>query len=780
MYEQIFQLNSRPFTATPYVNHYFAGNAIHQSLGQATACIDRGLGPVVVVGATGTGKSLLLAMLESQYQSKYHVVNLGCARLDERRELLQSVLHELQLPFKDLSETELRFSLIDYLKPSEKCPNGVLLLIDEAHSLSCDLLDEIRLILNFVRDGEPRIRLVIAGSQRLEENLTDPSLESLAQRIAARCYLENLNREETARYITEHIERAGGECAQVFDRDSLKSIHRVSDGCPRLINQVCDQALLLTATRGQNVVTSNCIDEAWSAVQSIPNSFAPGTSASPSQSNEPRDDKWTVIEFGQLEDDEDEAEKSVDCETRRNAETSRGDLEGTVSKDWENGESTLPALEPSGDSNQQEFPAIDADLTDAELRLEDADIPDLELEQSQILDLVSSEKKEIFCEKETAFKLEPADLEEELEELTSLGESCSHEFEQPVDQQEPVDPGKSEGVCSTELADNNRIVMEVPDSTQAVDLRGETDNPFDEVFEEEENLIDRYAPFVAHQNQSSLSLTSEDLALLVPADEMEDSESAAAAIVAGAEELANVNQAHLSLVKDEHGKDGEETDDISNQLVEPEQVDVVESEYDGVLSTTDTEPLDDLQTPASSPEEVRFQAEQVLKGLNQTAGVSCETSSVDLDVEEAITVDVPGDQRAADSQNKPHVPHVAIVDSDYEQQNAALDESQQILNEILEQKHAIAKDRILSSGENSEYPEDGNELPKPAIDSVKDDGPNPDMIILNRMEEPSEKQIRADEESIQFPKTPISTGRAERMDYQKLFTQLRDVPVQDD
>ena len=104
MYEQTFSLTSRPFTSTPFVKHYFAAQAMQQSLASCRLCIDRGSGPVVIVGEPGTGKSLLLAMLEEQYRPQFSVVNLACARLDERQELLQSILFELQLPYRGMSE----------------------------------------------------------------------------------------------------------------------------------------------------------------------------------------------------------------------------------------------------------------------------------------------------------------------------------------------------------------------------------------------------------------------------------------------------------------------------------------------------------------------------------------------------------------------------------------------------------------------------------------------------------------------------------------------------
>ena len=112
MYEQVFNLNARPFTSAPYVKHYFPGESIHNALSQIKLCIERASGPSVVIGATGTGKSLLLAMLERQYYEELTVINLSCAKLTERKELLQTVLFELGLPFRDMAESELRLSLI--------------------------------------------------------------------------------------------------------------------------------------------------------------------------------------------------------------------------------------------------------------------------------------------------------------------------------------------------------------------------------------------------------------------------------------------------------------------------------------------------------------------------------------------------------------------------------------------------------------------------------------------------------------------------------------------
>ena len=279
MYEQVFNLNARPFTSAPYVKNYFPGQSIHDALTQTRICIERVSGPAVVIGATGTGKSLLLALLEQQYFNQLTVVNLSCAKLSERKELLQTVLFELGLPFRDMSEAELRLSLIEFLKSPERCPNGILLLIDEAHTLPAGALDEVQLMTNFVRNGESQVRLVMVGNHGLDDHLVDTRLESLNQRIACRCYLETMTSEETQKYITAHIARAGGSVAELFSNTATDTVHSRSGGCARLINQICDQAMVVAASIGSKQITDEIVEQAWSDIQCVPGTldYTPNT-----------------------------------------------------------------------------------------------------------------------------------------------------------------------------------------------------------------------------------------------------------------------------------------------------------------------------------------------------------------------------------------------------------------------------------------------------------------------------------------------------------------------
>lgn len=298
MYERCFQFSHRPFTPAPDAALYMATGSLEQARQTLVRTIERAEGPGLVVGSAGSGKSLLCQVLAKHFRDRMHVALLAGARLATRRALLQNILFELKLPYRDLDESELRLSLLDHLGPRGGSGDGLLLLVDEAHSLPLRLLEEIRLLTNVVQNGQSRVRLVLAGNMALEERLASPKLESFHQRIAARCYLQSLTRDETIGYVQEQIRRAGGTPESVFASDALRAIHAATDGIPRLINQVCDHALILAALGGHTRLTAAGIEEAWADLQQLPAPFH-----EPAQTNVGAGS--SVVEFGQLGDADD-------------------------------------------------------------------------------------------------------------------------------------------------------------------------------------------------------------------------------------------------------------------------------------------------------------------------------------------------------------------------------------------------------------------------------------------------------------------------------------------
>ena len=120
-----------------------------------------------------------------------------------------------------------------------------MLLVDEAQSLSPALLDELRVMTNLVHGGAPRVRLVLAGSAALEESFANVELESFSQRLSTRCYLAPMTRNETSQYIRAQIAASGGDPDELFVEDAAGAVFEATDGVPRLVNQLCDRALVM-------------------------------------------------------------------------------------------------------------------------------------------------------------------------------------------------------------------------------------------------------------------------------------------------------------------------------------------------------------------------------------------------------------------------------------------------------------------------------------------------------------------------------------------------------
>jgi len=293
MYKASFGLKRRPFMSMPQVDQYFPGAAIESARQTLVRCIKRAEGIGVVIGPSGIGKTLLCQMLAEEFRDVFAVAMLHSGRLSTRQALFQAILYELNQPYRGMDEEELHLALVDHVTLADDCLGGLLLLVDEAHTLPLRLLEEIRMISNLARNEQPAVRLVLAGGRMLEERLASPKLESLSQRLVARCYLESLDRDDTAAYVHAQINNSGGRGEQLFPLEACLAVYRATDGVPRLINQVCDHALLLAYAAGRKELSSQGIDEAWADLQQLPTPW----------NGNSQDAESGVIEFGGLEDE---------------------------------------------------------------------------------------------------------------------------------------------------------------------------------------------------------------------------------------------------------------------------------------------------------------------------------------------------------------------------------------------------------------------------------------------------------------------------------------------
>lgn len=294
--------------ASPRTQFYHPAVEIDAALRGIERCIRRAEGAALVVGQPGTGKSLLLLKLAEQVRDDFDVALLTGASICTRRALWQAIMAAIGEPYRGIDETELRIAIVERIRGLAAAGSGLAILVDEAHTLPTRLIEELRLLTN-VPTPLPAVHIVLAGSTRLDEMLGSPRMASLAQRVAVRGYLEPLDHAETMAYLRTQTRAAGLDWDQLFEAGCDDAVYRVSEGVPRLVNQVCDHALVLVA-ECHRLVTPADIAAAWRDIQRLPapSGLEPGLheaaerGESPTAFGEYDDDQerggFGVVEFG--------------------------------------------------------------------------------------------------------------------------------------------------------------------------------------------------------------------------------------------------------------------------------------------------------------------------------------------------------------------------------------------------------------------------------------------------------------------------------------------------
>jgi len=288
MYEQFFGLRERPFDLTPNPRYLFLTNRYREALGNLVYGLAGRKGLTVLTGEAGTGKTTLLTVALAQWQEAGHLVATLRNPTMERAEFLQFLQHEFGLSeAAGQSKTTLLREFEALLRQRHAAGLLTALVIDEAHSLPTELLEEIRLLANIETAETKLLPLILLGQPELADRLNDPSLRQLKQRVALRCSLAPLDVRETAAYLAKRIHLAGGDSLNVFTREAVEAVHYGSGGIPRLINVICDNALVNGFAAGlrpvgRDVIRDVCLDFDLPIV-----SETPAAPAAPSESRPP-------------------------------------------------------------------------------------------------------------------------------------------------------------------------------------------------------------------------------------------------------------------------------------------------------------------------------------------------------------------------------------------------------------------------------------------------------------------------------------------------------------
>ena len=258
--------------AAPRTQFYHPAQGIEVAIAGTERAIRRAEGVALVVGPPGTGKSLLLALVAERVRDDFDVALLSGARICTRRALWQAILAEIGEPYRGIDEAELRIALVERIRGLAATGSGLVVLVDEAQTLPTRLIEELRLLTN-VPTPLPAVHIVLAGSTKLEELVGLPRMESLAQRIAVRSYLEPLDHAETVAYLRTQTKTAGCDWDALFAPGCDDAVFTATDGVPRLVNQLCDHALVM---RGETTtpITPAAIAVAWRDMQRLPDPTA--------------------------------------------------------------------------------------------------------------------------------------------------------------------------------------------------------------------------------------------------------------------------------------------------------------------------------------------------------------------------------------------------------------------------------------------------------------------------------------------------------------------------
>lgn len=263
MYTEFFNLTRSPFDLTPDPSFFVPTRRHNEALAALYYGIRRHKGFIVVTGEVGTGKTLVLRCLLGLLKESKDV---ACAYVFNGRlspsEFLQYMLSDFGVPASGKNKSELLFELGQFVISRGARKMTTVLIVDEAHHLSPDILEEVRLLSNLETDDAKLLQIVLVGQPELNEKLDSIGLRQLKQRIAVRTHLGSLDAEETGRYIQQRL-LAGGISSSnsLFSDQTIAAVYHHSAGLPRLINTICDNALVIAYARRLPSVTSDIIEE---------------------------------------------------------------------------------------------------------------------------------------------------------------------------------------------------------------------------------------------------------------------------------------------------------------------------------------------------------------------------------------------------------------------------------------------------------------------------------------------------------------------------------------
>lgn len=260
MYQQFYQFSEKPFNTTPDSKFFFPSPKHTEALNNLIYAINERKGFVVITGEIGVGKTTVWRTLLNKLEPNTKVATITNTHLT-CRELIAEILEELEVEHTSGTKQKLLSKLNSHLIQQLAADMNVVLIIDEAQNLPPKVLEEVRMLSNLETEREKLIQIILIGQPQLRAKLEHPRLEQFRQRIAVYYHMSGLSRHQTQDYIFHRLKLVSSNGFDIFTPKAIDSIYNYSGGIPRLINLVCDSALLSGYIYDTKKITEKIINE---------------------------------------------------------------------------------------------------------------------------------------------------------------------------------------------------------------------------------------------------------------------------------------------------------------------------------------------------------------------------------------------------------------------------------------------------------------------------------------------------------------------------------------
>jgi general secretion pathway protein A len=261
MYEAFYNLKERPFNLTPDPKFIYFTEKHCEGLANLVYGIRERKGFLVLTGEVGTGKTTLINALLDTFERTGVLSAFIFNPILTTAEFFEYLLADFGLKSEPRSKAQVLIGLNSLLLERYRFGKITVLIVDEAQNLSSEILEEIRLLTNLETANEKLLQIILVGQPELNLKLNSPDLRQLKQRISLRCTLDPLTLSETAEYVRTRLEIAGLPNQEIFSDSTISEIHRCASGIPRLINAICDNALLTGYACDKNQISLEIIKE---------------------------------------------------------------------------------------------------------------------------------------------------------------------------------------------------------------------------------------------------------------------------------------------------------------------------------------------------------------------------------------------------------------------------------------------------------------------------------------------------------------------------------------